>query len=389
MSSKVSLVRCDTYQQEKVDQALQQAINLLGGFSQFVKPGQKVLIKPNVLMECEPDSAITTHPSLVAAVVKMVVRAGGIALVGDSPGNALANINQAMEKTGIRSAVEAAGGKIVTLHQDGIVEIKSPSHNRRIPSYKISKLVLEADLIINLPKLKTHNLTLYTGAIKNLFGVVPGFYKAQFHIQATRPRPLAELLVDILEITKPKLNIFDSIVGMEGNGPAGGTPRKLGVLLASTDAVSADAVGSYLIGFNPLEIDTTVVAYQRKLGEANLPKIEIRGEDIEKIRQKDWKHSATKHRLTNSIPEIIYNLARPLTNQIKVNPEIDQEKCNQCLVCVNNCPTKTIHYSEKNNKVLIDLRNCINCFCCHELCQFQAVKLKPSFLVRLFKLVDL
>jgi uncharacterized protein (DUF362 family)/ferredoxin len=385
-TSSVSIIKCDSYHQAEVEAAVHQSLELLGGIARFVKPGQRVLIKPNILQAASPEAHITTHPAVVSAVVKEVLKAGGRALVGDSPSNAHAFVPQTYERTGIKKATEEAGGEMVYFQQEGVAEVKSPSNSQRIKMHWIAKVVLEVDVIINLPKIKTHNLTLFTGAIKNMFGVVPGFYKSQFHINALRPRDLAELLVDVIQIARPKLNIFDAVLGMEGNGPAGGEPRKLGAIIASADYVAADAVGSCLIGFKPLAIDTTAAAFRRKLGEARLERIQVLGERIEDMRQKDWKHSINKMILSNLVPEPLFNFIKPLANQLRINPEINQEKCTQCLVCVKNCPAKTIAYLPNLKIVKIDLKNCINCFCCHEMCEYQAVELKPSWLTRLLRI---
>lgn len=402
--SLVSIVECDSYDQSLVETSLEQTLDLIGGLSQFIKPGQKVLIKPNLLASVPPEAAITTHPSIIHAVVKEVVKAGGIALVGDAPGNALSNVPSMLEETGIKRATEEAGGKVVYFQQEGVVDVPNPSGNKRMPSFKVSRLVLEADVIINLPKLKTHNLILFTGAIKNMFGAIPGFQKAQFHAKAPRPHELASLLVDVFQTVKPTLNIMDAVIGIEGKGPGtGGETRKLGAILASTDAVALDAVSSCLIGFDPLEIDTTAIAYGRGLGEAELKKIEIIGEKLENLRKPNWKHPFNLSKYTKYLPEFVSDLLTPIISQAKINPEIDQEKCTKCLVCVKNCPVKTIKTHppihdkadpppsliKRGGKeggefiVTIDLKNCINCFCCHELCEYKAVKLKPSWLTRL------
>jgi uncharacterized protein (DUF362 family)/NAD-dependent dihydropyrimidine dehydrogenase PreA subunit len=386
MKARVALTKCDSYDQATVDAALSKSLKLIGGLGQFIKPGHKVLIKPNILSASAPETAVATHPAIVSAVVRAVKAAGATALVGDSPSNAHAFVPSTLAKTGIKQAAEAAGGQTVLLQQSGIAEISSPSRNQRMRTYAISKLAIEADVIINLPKIKTHNLTAYTGAIKNMFGVVPGFYKSKFHVNAIRPRDLAGLLVDVFEIAKPSLNIMDAVMGMEGNGPAGGQPRKLGVIIASSDGVALDAVGSYLIGFDPLKIETTARAASRGVGQADLDQISIIGEKLNDIAQRDWQHSTNKSTLANLLPEPLFNLLKPIANQLRINPEIIQEKCTQCLVCVKNCPVQTIDYDKTSKIVSINLKRCINCFCCHEMCEYQAIDLKPSWLVRLLRI---
>jgi uncharacterized protein (DUF362 family)/NAD-dependent dihydropyrimidine dehydrogenase PreA subunit len=371
MKSKVAIVECPNYDQNNIDTAIQQGLQLLGGLGRFIKPGQKVLLKVNALMDSEPDAAATTHPALVSAIVREVLKLEAKAYVGDSPGNAAANVSKTMEKTGFTKAATEAGGEILNFQHHKIVDMPSPSNNRR---------VLDADVIINLPKLKTHNWTLYTGAIKNLFGVVPGFYKSKYHIIAPQPYEFSESLVDIFEIARPQLNIMDGVIGMEGAGPTAGPKRLMGALFFSADAVAMDAVCSEAINYRPFDIDTTMIAHQRGLGTGDLGEIEIIGTPLEKIKKADWKHSASTYGITRRIPSWLNWLFSPITRYLRIDPEIIQEKCTKCLICVENCPAKTIHY--KNNIVKIDLKNCIMCYCCSELCPDQAIRHKRSWLAR-------
>jgi uncharacterized protein (DUF362 family) len=186
MKPKVSIVKCQDYDQARVDEAVRQSLELIGGLENVVKPGNTVLIKVNALMRSRPEAAITTHPAVVAAVVKEVKKLGAKAFVGDSPGNPAENIQQTMEETGIKKATEEAGGEIIHLEEKGVTEVQSPSQNKKIKALNIFKAALEADAIINVPKLKTHNLTLLTGAVKNLFGLVPGFNKSRYHRRGRR-----------------------------------------------------------------------------------------------------------------------------------------------------------------------------------------------------------
>ncbi|OGB90961.1 hypothetical protein A2625_06680 [candidate division WOR-1 bacterium RIFCSPHIGHO2_01_FULL_53_15] len=379
--SKVIIERCDSYSDQPVDAAIHKLLENLGGLEQFVKPGDKVLIKPNALMGASPKLAVTTHPTVITSVVKAVVRCGGIAWVGDSPGNAYANVEKSLTEAGIKQAAESAGAKVVYFQKHGVTYARSPSGNKKIKRIPIANPVLDANVIINIAKLKTHGLTLYTGAIKNMFGSVPGFHKSHFHKECPDPADFARSIVDVFEITRPKLNIIDAVYGMEGNGPSDGAPRKLGLIMASTDAVALDAVGSYLIGFKPSQIETTKAGYKRGLGEDRLEDIEVVGARLDEVRQADWKHAANLSRLIEWLPEPLYKLA---AGWITVNPSIDQGKCTQCMVCVNNCPVKTIHYKDK--VVKINLKDCIHCFCCHELCEYKAVKLNKSWLTRLIRI---
>jgi len=380
LATKVSLVPCPDYDQGRVDGAVRQSLEALGGLGEFIKPGQTVLIKPNALMGANPNQAVTTHPAVIAAVVRAVVAAGGLAIVGDSPGNAYANVEKTMVATGIKAAVEAAGGVMVYFQNEGVVRLKSPSGGKHLPVIPIAKPLLEADVVINLAKLKTHGLTLYTGAIKNMFGTVPGFYKAQFHISCQNPRDFAAAIVDVFELARPEINIIDAVVGMEGRGPSEGLPRRLGLLIASADAVAADAVGAYLIGYEPRAINTTDIAARRGLGEADLNGIEIAGPPLETFRQKDWQHARNINQLIQALPPALYHF---LAGRISIKPVIDQGKCTRCQVCLKNCPAKTIHYNKTTDRVEIAPADCIYCFCCHELCPEKAIELRKSWLAQL------
>ena len=294
MKTKVAIVKCPDYQQANVDHAIRQGLELLGGLGQFVHPGEKVLLKVNALMDVPPDAAVTTHPSLVEALGKELKALRAFPLVGDSPGNAAANNEKTMEIDGYTRAIKNAGGEVLNFQKFPIVDIPSPSGNRRINKIKISQAVLDVDTVINLPKLKTHGWMLFSGAIKNLYGVVPGFYKSKFHIVSPQPDLFSETLVDIFQIVKPRLNIMDAVIGMEGAGPSAGEKRFMGALFFSTDAVALDAVCSAAIGYRPLTIDTTRIACERGLGTAKLEEIEIVGTTLEEVAQPNWKHSASR-----------------------------------------------------------------------------------------------
>lgn len=379
--SQVSILPCKTYDQPEVDKTIQS----LGLIDKVVKPGQRVLLKVNLLIGASPDQAITTHPAIVAAVIKEVKKAGGIPLVGDSSGNPLSDYLQTMAQCGFVQVCQKYGAEVISFQSDGIVDIPSPSNNKRIPIIKIAKAVLDVDVIINLPKLKTHGWTLYTGAIKNLFGCVPGFYKSRYHLYAPRPLEFAQTLVDILEITKPQLHIMDAVYGMEGSGPSAGKPRLMGAIIASTDPVALDAVGAILISYQPMDIDTTKIAHDRNLGVGMLEKLEIVGEQLETFVIKDWQHSASTYNLTKSIPHWLHLILQPLlAKMLRVDPVINQSKCAKCLVCVKGCPTKAI--SILGNQVRIDPGKCIMCYCCHELCKYEAIDLKRSWLAKLMRL---
>ncbi|OGC21979.1 hypothetical protein A2291_07370 [candidate division WOR-1 bacterium RIFOXYB2_FULL_42_35] len=385
MKPKVAIVKCKSYRQAQVDAAVRQSLELISGLDKTIKPGNRVLIKVNALMGKDPELGITTHPALVTAIVKLVKALGAIPLVGDSPGDGSANVHKVMSKCGFTKATEEAGGELISFEKAGTKDIPSPSQHKKIKTLKISKAVLKADVIINLPKLKTHGWTLYTGAIKNLFGCITGFNKASFHFAAPKCKDFSIALVDILEIVKPTINIMDAVMGMEGQGPTEGKPRLMGAILASFDAVALDAVAATAINYQPLEIDMIRIADNRQLGTGKLANIDVVGTPLKEIIKKDWEHCANTYAITNRIPSFLEPILNPIMQKIlRIDPEIIQDKCKKCLVCVNNCPAKTIYF--KDNTVKIDLSKCIMCYCCHELCPYKSIRLKQSWLAKVMGL---
>jgi len=366
----VSIVKCDDYEDAKVEIAVRQALFLVGGGQEVVKPGQKVLLKPNMLMASTPDNAATTHPSILKAMIKIVKERGAIPFVGDNPGNAYANVDRALETTGFKKVAQEQKALILSLAKPV----------KRGDIY-VASAIFDMDIIIDLPKLKTHNLTLFTGCIKNMFGIIPGFHKGEMHCRYSYPSDFSSKLVEIFSIKKPSLCIMDAVYGMEGHGPSGGKPKKIGLILASFDCVALDAVSSRIIGYDPFFVDTTRIAHQRGLGEGNLSKIEIKGEKLQDILIPDFKLVDNVYKILKNVPRFIHPPFRYLASKlIWLHPEVIKDKCTGCKICVLNCPVKAISMKEK--KARIDYRKCISCYCCHELCPEKAYQIKRSWLAR-------
>lgn len=293
--SVVALSKCNSYEKEEVYFAVKKAVDLLGGMHKFVKKGDKVLIKPNLLSPKKPEKAVTTHPEVVRAIIKLVKEVGGSVFVGDSPGGhvvgsnetsrLLAGIEKYWQETGMKTICEEEGAQLVSFETGGVSVFKFP--RKHTSEVVVSKLVLSFDVVINVPKLKTHGMVLFSCAIKNLYGCVPGLRKSSYHKQAVHPYNFSQLLVDIYSIVKPKLSIVDGIYGMDGNGPSAGRVKKFGVLIAGGDAVAVDTVASKIVGFKkPTEIPFIEIAGKEKLGENSLEKIKIIGDKIDNFIQK-------------------------------------------------------------------------------------------------------
>ncbi len=367
--SRVSLIRCSSYRPHKVYDAVRKAIDPLGGINSIIKPGNRVLIKPNLLSAKPPESGIDTHPEVVRAAIRLAKEAGGIVEVGDSPGGSVKKMADVYTGSGIRKVCEEENVGIAGFDKVRII--------RGIP---VATAPLEADVFISLPKFKTHSLMILTAGIKNVFGIVPGLFKTECHKLAPHPASFAKLLVDIYGYARPHLSILDGIVGMEGDGPAGGgTLREINLVAASTDAVSLDAVLSRIIGVEPFDIPTTREACRRGLGNGRIEDIDVVGGNLEQFIQPGFKLPKTTlyHRLPNS-------LMRVLSLFLRIKPDVRRDLCKNCGLCVESCPVGAISSTEKGG-IEFDYGKCILCLCCHEFCPENAIFIKENIIARLIR----
>jgi len=367
----VSVTRCTSYQRDEVRDALRRALEPIGGIGAYVQYGQRVLLKPNLLSAKDPSRAITTHPTVIEILVEMVREAGGIPFVGDSPGGAIRGIKRVWANTGMEEMARRVGIELVNFEASGSQGISFGKY-----TFYISKPVLEADVIINLPKLKTHSLTLLTCAVKNMFGVIPGFRKGEQHKLYPKPREFSEMLVHLYKLVTPSLNVVDAVLAMEGNGPSSGNPFNLGLLIAGDDAVAVDAVAGNIIGFPDDFIETTHIAADMDLGEGRCERIRLTGNGID-VRPETF--TLPSNRVQRLIPRPLAKLVAPL---VKVSPVINPEQCTGCAFCFESCPVQAIY---KDGMVYrIDSKKCVKCLCCHELCPEYCVDIKLSWLARFF-----
>ena len=357
MKSKVSIVRCVDYDQARVYEAVKKSIDLLGGIELFVKPGQKVLIKPNLLKVAQPEEAATTHPEFIRAVIRLVKQQTLNIYVGDSPAGFI-KAEAVYEKCGIVKICQEENVTLITF--DRIMHIEG---------MPFAEIMREVDVIISLPKFKTHNLTTITAAIKNVFGLIPGLYKVQCHKDAPNFKIFSALIAKIYQHARAHLSIVDSILAMEGDGPAAGTPREVGLVLASADAVAMDAVLAKIIGLNPSDIITTKEANSLKLGIADISHIDICGESIESVRITEFELARIV--MLYKAPNFI---ARFFLKIVPLVMGIDYNLCIGCGLCKNSCPQQAIH--QVRGKLKIDFRRCILCLCCSEVCPQRAIYMR-------------
>jgi uncharacterized protein (DUF362 family)/Pyruvate/2-oxoacid:ferredoxin oxidoreductase delta subunit len=325
--------------------------------------GKKVMIKPNVLRASLPQEGIATNPSVLRAVVEKVetMRPGEI-VVGDNPGlfNYGAN-EESFQKTGL---MEAAKGYYLNIGNDSKKVAFNPAF---APVVSVSQAVLDADIIISLPKFKTHGLTVMTGCIKNSYGFLPGAQKAMLHKAAGNAERFHEMLVDVFRLRVPDLFIVDAVVGMEGNGPASPDLRDIGVILASDNAVALDAVIATMMGCEPSRLRFLRKAQEVGLGDYELGTIEVIGE---LSRLNDFKLPSFGGEV------ILHNEAMQalIHTRMIMRPQADPELCTGCGTCVDQCPVSALSMDKNIPRVNVHL--CISCFCCQEICPEKAITLR-------------
>jgi uncharacterized protein (DUF362 family) len=264
--TRVAVVRCEGYSRSEVDAAVRRAIDLFGGIGRFVSPGEKILLKPNLLHGLEPDRCVTTHPAVVAAIARLLMEHGCRVLIADSPGGGViyseANLRRAYARAGYMAAAEETGAALN--YDTGSSSVSFPE-GAVMRQFSIITPAAEADGIVVVSKAKTHMWTRMTGATKNLFGIIPGLEKPVFHSRFQDERTFGEMLVDLNECMRPRLQVVDAVMGMEGDGPQAGTPRKIGAILAGSHYAAVDTVLARLIGIEPLEIGCIASAAERDL----------------------------------------------------------------------------------------------------------------------------
>ncbi len=370
-SSDVSLIRCPDYDTSKTYHAVRRAVDFLGGIRAFVKPGERVLLKPNLLKAKPPETAVTTHPEIVRAIIRLVQEAGGTVLVGDSPG--MGSLQKVAERTGILDVIREEGAQLVEF--DTALQIKNAG---RFQQFEIARSVYEADAIINLPKLKTHGMTTLTGAVKNLFGCIPGKRKVQWHLSTGVNRGhFMRMLVELYLVLRPRLTIVDAVVGMEGNGPGSGDPRQIGAVVAGRDAISVDVVCARLVGVDPEKLPLIRAAAAAGVGETKLDRIRVFGDSLKESAISRFLLPPQEH-LEWRLPEWTRGI---LKDALTTRPVIDQAHCIQCGICQKHCPQGAINDAGK--RLRVRYRDCIRCFCCQEFCPQGAITVGRGWALRL------
>jgi uncharacterized protein (DUF362 family)/Pyruvate/2-oxoacid:ferredoxin oxidoreductase delta subunit len=373
----VAIVKCPDYSDEEaVYQSVKRLIDGLGGVSRFVNPGEKVLIKPNLLAGEEPHKAVTTHPTVVAAMVRLVKEAGGIPLTGDSP--CIARFEAVAVSTGMADVAARYQARLVDLATGTDISITDGAILKRVT---VAREALDADAIISISKLKTHNFTIFTGAVKNMFGVVPGLIKADYHLRMPQIEDFSKMLLDVYAAVPARLHVMDGIWAMEGDkGPRSGNPRRVGLLIAGTDGIAVDAVATSIVGIEPDSIPTTRIGHAERKGIGRIEEIRLVGDPLQEVRVSGFRGVRRPGGISKKLPPFLLHwLRKHISNKPKINPKA----CKLCMTCYKACPPKAISRQRGRKRLRIDYDKCIRCYCCLESCPYDAVDIRKGLLARL------
>ncbi|MDP8262394.1 MAG: DUF362 domain-containing protein [Candidatus Ancaeobacter aquaticus] len=378
-NSRVSLIKCASYNDDELYFSLKKCLDpIIDHYNAFKEiKGSKILLKVNLLSTSKgPDKPVNTHPSFVKQLARYFIQEHGAQVyVGDSSGSfSQGSTNKAFFNMGLDRIAKEVGFTLINFDTARKKVMCNPDH-KIIKEIVVPGELFEMDLVVTVPKLKTHELVGFTGAVKNMMGCLPGKLKRDVHVKAPTSKSMAVALCDIYAMVPTHLAVMDGIIGMEGNGPAAGEPVETGLILASNDPVSLDAVVTHLLGYKEGEIRTTVYAHKRKLGVGDLNEIEIIGDDMNGCYYTEFVKVANKYKfiLENIIPSWLISTA--LEKIISFKPFIDTRQCVRCFECVKGCPVNCIEDIEE--KLIIQKKKCIECFCCQEVCPVNAVTVKP------------
>ncbi len=385
--AKVCIIRCDGYNRDKVRQAVSEMFREFGAKS-FFHPGEKILLKPNLLASRTPDMAVTTHPAVFDAVAQTMREYETILFYGDSP--AADSPAKAQQVCGIEEAAKEQS----VLQADFISSVRRDFPEGKIARrFQLVRAVEDTDGIVSICKFKTHALTRFTGALKNQFGLIPGTLKAKCHVQYPTEDAFTQMLADLNSCVRPRLFVMDAIVGMEGNGPSNGTPRALGMLMLSDDPVALDSVCVGIAGLDYRMVPLVRNGERSGVGIADPDKIELC-----LIEDQDGKRTIRREKASFLLPGLVaadfVNAVRetsaigllnrffgmPMRRWVLNRPCVIPEKCTKCRLCVRTCPAqpKAIGFSEKKHKIVYRYGRCIRCFCCQELCPSAAIEVRKG-----------
>jgi uncharacterized protein (DUF362 family)/NAD-dependent dihydropyrimidine dehydrogenase PreA subunit len=366
MKNEVFFVRCGDYG-AALPGALDRLLSLTGWLAPAALAGKRVLLKPNLLTDRTPAQAVTTHPELVRHVVRRFKAAGARVTVGDSPAST-ANLARVWQATGMAAVCAEEGVPLISFEQAGVQAFELDGF-----AFSVARPVLEADLLVNLPKVKSHSLTMLTAAVKNIYGALPGYSKTTLHRLHPKPKIFGQLIKTLWQVIPPTLTIADGVVGMEGQGPANGRPVRLGFLVAAEDPFALDRALCGILG-----IDVRRVPYLAAQRASDVVTPLLRGDAVA---VPSFEIPSGAH-LLSLLPEW---LVRRAGSVVWVRPAFSEAACAGCGLCEKACPVRALALAPAARRPVLDRARCISCSCCHEVCPKGAIRMTQSGLLRLLK----
>jgi len=364
--ASVAILKCRNYREEEVVQTMNKLLDNIGLCR---ISGKKILLKPNILYAAKPEKAVTTHPAVLKAAIQYLQKNGNTIFVGDSP--AYHNQDAAGSRTGLKQVTEDCGAIWQDFNQAAAVPCPD---GRLVRSFQLASILKDVDIVISLAKMKTHSLMYYTGAMKNLFGLVAGLSKSAFHLRFPDRDNFAQMIVDLNLAVKPNYAIMDAVVAMEGPGPGSGYPRNAGLLLASDNVLALDLTAARIMGYKaetlPILSQALECGFWLKKGET----ISYPFEKAEDLMIKDYRlirHLHDTSMFRDYMPEWLFQLVKNLTVR---KPSFNTKICALCRECVKICPASALSVQE--NRIKADYSKCIRCYCCHEVCSHHAITLR-------------
>jgi len=368
-AGRVGLFTCAGYDPAALDEVILKAADY-AGFPEV--RGKRILVKPNLLKAASADTAVTTHPEFVAAVLRFLkARGASRVMVGDSPG--FQSGLSAGKAAGIYDAVIENGAEWVDFLPG---KPRTAPEARLIKNFTLASVLDECDLVVNLPKLKTHRLMNYTGAMKNLFGLIPGLGKSRMHLHFADKAKFGTMLVDLALSVPNCFSFMDGIVAMEGEGPGAGDPFPLGLVLASGDMAALDWTAARCIGYDPSRIPYLIDAIGRSGRDPAAPQIEVGPRAVADVAAKNFRLLPYGGSATPDVIKMPAFLWKALMRIVSNRPIFLPEKCTGCKACVKICPAKALELGKNakgQHQIRIDDGACITCFCCHEVCPSHAI----------------